>query len=154
MLIWLDEAHLRHVVIFDPIRYFIVPATIIVRNLRQSSNDVSHESELHKRCSREHSNDYDDLKNGGILSYALLVALLNNALLEEYESSHREVVSLMLKFGLLVSVPILCEAAKPSGDTFADIARAFIVPALLPDAPKTLISVDGKSGLLQASVST
>ena len=128
IVFWLPEDTLRDIVILDVVKAFVKPATLLVcKHQADGEDDVerTHVLKIHRDCQNKHGADWADLLQLGIVSEALLEALLKG-----FEATYAAIVHLMVKFALLVRI-----------DTFDDSyssAPSFLVPALLPVAKKAV----------------
>jgi hypothetical protein len=136
ILLWIEEEQLRDVVIFDPIAYFVAPATVIISKLVPTIDDsTTHETEIHKRARREMREEYQSLVTSGVLEDGLIPLLLR-----QYTDRVSVIVRLMVKFCLLVPIIKMKDDDGKIGSNSMTIPRLidgvdrYIVPALLPDA--------------------
>ena len=51
MLVWFPEASLRDTVILDPMAFFVVPATLIIRKHRPTDDDATHHTSVRSKSS-------------------------------------------------------------------------------------------------------
>ena len=137
ILLWLDEDQLRDVVIFDPISYFVSPATIIISKLTPTKDDsTTHETEIHRQTRLLHREEYLEMTSKGIVADVLLPQLLI-----QYNDRIPKIVRLMVKYGLLVPiVSMMTSTSSSKGKESVDIhstilpyVNEYIAPALLPD---------------------
>jgi hypothetical protein len=125
ILLWIDEAHLREVVILDAISYFVRPAASIICKLVPTLFDPTlHETEEHCLCQRRHPDEYQGLLHKGQLAECLLPLLLLGKCGGD-QATVDVVVRLMVQFSFMVSVT---SNTKPE-------EKIYVVPAMLPDAP-------------------
>ncbi len=140
ILLLLDEDQLRDVVIFDPISYFVSPATIIISKLTPTKDDsTTHETEIHRQTRLLHREEYLEMTSKGIVADILLPQLLI-----QYNDRISKIVRLMVKYGLLVPIVSMMTSTssskdKPIGDTILPYVNEYIAPALLPDVILTLL---------------
>ena len=140
ILMWVDEDQLRDVVIFDPIAYFVTPATIIISKLTPSRDDsTNHETDLHRYARRMLPDQYNDMVKKGVIADVLIPMLRRN-----YAGRIPQIVRLMVKYGLLVPIinsKIELEHENTNADTnsgsnsqlLLECVEEYIAPALLPD---------------------
>jgi hypothetical protein len=103
-----DEPDLDHVVILDPIRYFVNPVSNIICYRHQ-------ELPIHKKCQKEMLEQWDRMVHSGVIERELLLLLLS-----DHMSEYFTIVKLMMKFGFLVEL-------ETRGGTVE-----YLLPALLP----------------------
>jgi GTPase SAR1 family protein len=132
ILMWHDEDTLRDVVVFDPIEYFVKPATIVICKHNPDKVDgIYHSLEIHRKVKKVMSKEFREMIQHGIVSEPLLIALL-----EEHSSNYKFIKQLMLKYGLLVPL-ILSRSSEYEEDNEnnegTDQEILFLAPALLPD---------------------
>jgi hypothetical protein len=129
ILLWLNEPHLREVVILNPIDFFVNPAATIVCKLVPTEGDPTrHITAIHRDCQRTNPNEFEALVESGRLNDCLLLPLL----LEKCNNSPiavSTVVRMMVKYGLLV--PLM--SSDISGSEVIPGVKQYIVPMLLPD---------------------
>jgi GTPase SAR1 family protein len=128
-LMWIDESELRDVVILDPVKYLVVPATILICNIRPSTDTteaVHHAHPSHRECRHQCKDEWNALLKEGILHTKLL-----SILWRDYQRDADTLLLLMVKYGLLVP---LRSAAGASGSGSA--ATTYLVPALLTPTPE------------------
>jgi GTPase SAR1 family protein len=144
ILMWHDEDTLRDVVVFDPIEYFVKPATIVICKHNPDKVDgIYHSMEIHRKVKKVMSKEFREMIQHGIVSEALLIALL-----EEHSSNYKFIKQLMLKYGLLV--PLLlsqsseCEDDNENNEGL-DQEVLFLAPALLPENNNQTHSITSSS---------
>lgn len=121
-LMWHEEDELKDVVIMNPISYFVTPATVVIcKHTPTADDNVCHSLDIHKKVRKQHMSDWEEMTGKGIISQALLHALLESA--DEKE----RIVQLMLKYGLLVRL-----SALESGNQLSSSQSSYLAPALLP----------------------
>ena len=119
-IFWLNEDGLRDVVVLDPFKTFVEPIRVII------CNPSSHaKGKTHNECSLEDPDAYNEYKKGK------LKKVLLEKLLADWAHNIKEIVSLMLKYGLMVDI---------SNDTY-------LVPSLLESAQERCSS-DTQSSLV------
>jgi hypothetical protein len=118
-LMWNPEDDLKDLIIMDPIKFFVTPATNVICKHNPTQGDLTHHlTELHKLCRKENNSDWLAMTTRGIVSESLLRMLLSKA-------DHIErIIALMLKFGLIVPI---------TGTS--DEQKTYLVPSLLPALP-------------------
>jgi serine/threonine protein kinase/GTPase SAR1 family protein len=129
LLMWHEEETLRNVVILNPIDCFVVPAARIIcqhyDDRAVTASKVVHETQIQKKCKKNHRLDFDCLVQKGILSEKLMWGLLS-----DFGPQKMEIISrLLIKYGLIVelrSEGVVNEVLAMEG------GKSFIVPALLP----------------------
>ena len=126
MVLWLNEAGLRHLVILDIMTIFVEPATrVICNHISKPSDSTIHHRTIQMNCEKECAIEWDLMTNRGIVKQLLLNKLLgfkfNN---EEVKYNVDDVVELMLKYGLMIRL-------KDAENHLS--ADTYLVPALLPD---------------------
>jgi GTPase SAR1 family protein len=126
---WHDEPSLRDVIILDPVKYFVEPATVIICKHSQGTKDEDatwHLLKIHEECQRKYFEDWQLMLETGLLSENLLSALLS-----EYPQ-REEIVLLLKKYGLLLEFEIGKRREELVSDGDVDGKRFFLVPSLLP----------------------
>jgi hypothetical protein len=125
MVMWLEDAKLVDTVIFNPIQYFVEPATKIVCKLNPTEGDATtHETNIHRQANIVMREDYSQLQENATVSNALA-----DFLLQEYGGPRVDKIKyLMVKYGLM--------APKIKDDSTVE---EFVVPALLPPLPPSSI---------------
>jgi GTPase SAR1 family protein len=123
-LMWLDEPELRDVVILDPVKYLVVPATILICNIQPTvgtTEAVHHAHPSHRECMHKCKDEWNALLKGGVLHTKLLPILWR-----DYQSDADILLPLMVKYGLLVPL-------RPASGTSAPgpVVSMYLVPALL-----------------------
>lgn len=103
-----DEPGLHHVVILDPVRFFVNPVSNIICHHLQ-------ELPIHKKCRKENLEQWHSMVKRGVIEHKLLVLLLS-----DHKSDYITIVRLMMKFGFLV------ELENRGGSV------EYLLPALLP----------------------
>jgi hypothetical protein len=99
LAMWHEEVSLKDVIIMDPVKYFVTPATTIICKhvQREDDHDATwHLLPIHKKCRKAYSDDWKMMLEYGLVSEQLLDALLSEYLQKE------KVKALMLRYGLLV----------------------------------------------------
>jgi GTPase SAR1 family protein len=146
ILMWHDEDTLRDVVVFDPIEYFVKPATIVICKHNPDKVDgIYHSMEIHRKVKKVLPKEFREMIQHGIVSEPLLIALL-----EEHSSNYKFIKQLMLKYGLLVPLT-LSQSSEEYEDTDVDKnveqESLFLAPALLPENNNHLLgpSLTGSS---------
>jgi GTPase SAR1 family protein len=132
ILIWVNEANLRDIVILDPIEYFVKPATIIICKHIATTDDPSHTvhcEEIHESSRKEWPKDWYQMLEFGLVSDRLARRLLESACTGEHHVE--KVLVLMKRYGLLVGPDV-----------------NYFVPALVPASPDVLIIPDGDARIL------
>lgn len=136
ILMWHDEATLRDIVVFDPIEYFVKPATIVIcKHLPNQEDGIYHSTEHHRRIKKTLPKEFREMTHHGIVSESLLKALL-----EEHKSNYNFIRQLMLKYGLLV--PLFLDKEEGEGEVVDGKSpiqiseNLYLVPALFPEAEK------------------
>ena len=131
-----DSDQLRNVAILDPVAFFVVPASMIIRNHISNANDrvqVVHTSEVHKWCERNMKYEWLLMTEKGVLHRRLLEQLLQN-----FKEMLDSVVELMLKFGLLVLLRRHQKIAAAQFDSSnPELHNHYLVPSLLQAAPRS-----------------
>jgi GTPase SAR1 family protein len=146
---WHDEPSLRDVIIMDPIKYFVVPATVVIckhvhsgagadnnngkgdKNNTTSNNNIQnndkdeddatwHVLPIHEDCRKKYFDDWRVMLKAGLVSDILL-----NSLLAEFPQ-REEVIALMKKYGLLLELDL-------GGTKIVKKERKlFLAPSLIP----------------------
>jgi hypothetical protein len=102
ILMWHDEETLRDVVVFDPIEYFVKPATtIICKHAPNHRDETSHLLEIHRKVRKMHVQEYREMTGHGIVTENLLKALL-----QSHERNYPYIRQMMMKYGLLVPLTL------------------------------------------------
>jgi hypothetical protein len=131
ILMWHDEDTLRDIIVFDPIEYFVKPATIIICNhVPNQSDAVYHSTKLHKETRKRFPQEFSEMTSHGIVAESILVALL-----EEYSGSYQHIKQLMIKYGLLVPLVFRSEESEEKGIDCAVVDNSedlYLAPSLLP----------------------
>jgi GTPase SAR1 family protein len=99
LAMWHEEASLREVIIMDPVKYFVTPATTIICKhvQREEDHDATwHLLPIHEKCRKKYSDDWEMMLQYGFVSEQLLDALLSGY------SQKEHVKELMLLYGLLL----------------------------------------------------
>jgi GTPase SAR1 family protein len=133
ILMWHDEASLRDIVVFEPIDYFVKPATIIIcKHVSNRDRGVCHSTELHKEVRKRFPNEFDEMIQHGIVTDSLL-----RAMLQKYLPNLDHIKQLMIKYGLMVPVVL----TDPEQDEIVELGQPlkqkveggelYLVPALL-----------------------
>lgn len=133
ILMWHNEDMLRDIVVFDPIEYFVKPATIIIcKHVPNKTDGIYHSLEIHKKVRKDFPEEFNEMTTHGIVSDKLLLALL-----EDYVANVKYIKQLMLKYGLLV--PLLLNQSEDLEDimeentTLEVEGQWYLAPALLPE---------------------
>jgi hypothetical protein len=144
ILMWHDEDTLRDIIVFDPIEYFVKPATIIIcKHVPNQSDGIYHSTEIHRKVKKMFPKEFREMVQHGIVSELLLTALLG-----EFSENYKYVKQLMLKYGLLVPLILskseeyhnnntTIETPKNNNDT--DEEKIYLAPALLPEKDDQLV---------------
>ena len=122
ILLWLDEAALRDVVIMDAISYLVVPATLVICQhvIPAPGDQTVHHEPVHKECAQQLPIEWKQLLHSAILNESLLAILW-----QDFIEHKDKLIMLMTKYGLLV--PFFQTAEEEA----AGVARTHLVPALL-----------------------
>ncbi|KAK0350834.1 hypothetical protein LTR94_027409, partial [Friedmanniomyces endolithicus] len=92
ILMWHDEDKLREVVVFDPIEYFVKPATIVIcKHVPDEADGTYHVLDIHRRVRKVHGRDFQQMTRHGIITEKLLKALL-----QHHEENYMHISQLML----------------------------------------------------------
>jgi GTPase SAR1 family protein len=134
ILMWHDEDTLRDIIVFDPIEYFVKPATIIICKHNPDKVDgIYHSMEIHRKVKKQFPKEFREMIQHGIVSEPLLLALL-----EDHSGNIKYIKQLMLKYGLLV--PLILSQSEdydyegmPDNRKDEEEESLFLAPALLPD---------------------
>jgi len=122
-LLWIDEDGLRDTIIMDPITFFVTPATRVIRKHTESEERgviFSHQDDKQRECMRNYPRQWDTMVTTGIVQGNLLQALLGD--------HYGVIISLMIKFGLIVE--ILTQNESSDGKMIVQVKK-YIVPSLL-----------------------
>jgi hypothetical protein len=101
LAMWHEEVSLRDVIIMDPVKYFVTPATTIICKhvQREGDHDATwHLMPIHEKCRKSYSDDWEMMLQYGFVSEQLLDALLSGY------SQKENVKKLMLCYGLLLNL--------------------------------------------------
>jgi GTPase SAR1 family protein len=129
MVMWIDEGKLRDIVILDPIKYFVKPATMIICKhiaTKDDSYHIVHCEEIHQDCRRKWPEDWFQMLEFGLVSQRLARRLLLSAC--EDDDRVDKVLLLMERFGFVSVLPV-----RPSCS--AD-CKALFVAAVSPSLPE------------------
>jgi GTPase SAR1 family protein len=144
ILMWHDEDTLRDIIVFDPIEYFVKPATIIIcKHVPNQSDGIYHSTEIHRKVKKMLPKEFREMVQHGIVSEILLTALLG-----EFLENYKYIKQLMLKYGLLVPLILskseeyhhnntTTETSMNSSDN--DEEKLYLAPALLPEKDDQLV---------------
>lgn len=128
ILMWHDEDKLREVVVFDPIEYFVKPATIVIcKHVPDEADGTRHVLDIHRTVRKVHGRDFQQMTRHGIITEKLLKALL-----QQHEENYMHISQLMLKYGLLV--PLTVEQVEDKNE---DDEALYLAPALLPELKRS-----------------
>jgi GTPase SAR1 family protein len=134
ILMWHDEDTLRDIIVFDPIEYFVKPATIIICKHNPDKVDgIYHSMDIHRKVKKQFPKEFREMIQHGIVSEPLLLALL-----EDHSGNFKFIKQLMLKYGLLVPL-ILTQSEEYDFEGMPDNRKdeeeeyLYLAPALLPD---------------------
>ena len=123
VVLWLDEAGLRDVVILDIIKFFVEPATLIICNhISKPSDSTIHHEEAQKACKKFYPKQWDQMISRGVVGEPLMYYLLGHRMSANYIPV---IINLMLKYGLVVKLEQSQESIQGAGEKY-------LVPALLP----------------------
>jgi GTPase SAR1 family protein len=101
LAMWHDKASLDDVIIRDPVKYFVTPATTIICKHVQSEEDHDatwHLLPIHEKCWKRYPDDWEMM-----LQYGFVSEQLFNALLSKYPQKGY-LKELMLLYGLLLKI--------------------------------------------------
>ena len=126
-LMWHDEPTLRDVVIMDPVKYLINPATIVIcKHSPDGTDATSHELPAHKECQTKCFQDWPMFLKSGVVTEKML-----DVLWKSFDAEHQTMLkALCLKFGLFV----------PLYDGATTMDRKYQVPALLKRCPEHILN--------------
>jgi hypothetical protein len=132
VLMWFRDPGLRGIVILNPMKFFVVAATSIIRKHEPLGDDKTHHiSPLHQECERKLRNEWRLLLRAAVLDSKLLAMLLS-----PWAEHTVTITQLMIKFGLLVAFASENDNSTSSNSTTAGaVVKAntrYLVPALLP----------------------
>jgi len=125
-LLWIDEDGLRDVVIIDPITFFVTPATrMICKHVESEERGkvYRHENHMLNTCQLKYPVLWETM-----VARELLVALLG--------VNHEVVLTLMIKFGLLVQVT----KEDQEGGKLIKNNASYLIPSLLPPEKREIDS--------------
>jgi len=157
-LLWLDSPKLRDVVILDVVQYFVQHVTKFICKLKPSENNYKndpthHDLEEHKQCQKHLPDEWESLRDNGILYTTLLQHLWPHCHLQTPKDlpEQGQLLRLMVKFGLLYPLPddiVTYSGSSPTrqeAPTYPSqqpqdftTSKRFLVPALLPSPPADL----------------
>ena len=133
ILMWHDEDKLREVVVFDPIEYFVKPATIVIcKHVPDEADGTYHVLDIHRTVRKVHGRDFQQMTRHGIITEKLLKALL-----QQHEENYMHISQLMLKYGLLV--PLTVEQVEDKNEDDDDEEALYLAPALLPELKRSKV---------------
>jgi len=145
---WMEDAHLREVVILDAIEFLVPLMGMIICQLNpdtgSGADSTTHETPKHRETKRALPSDYLRMTQRGVASNALL-----SKLLEDFEWERvTKAVTLLAFFGFIVPIraydfedplsPSPSSSSSASGVGLRSImpgVEEFIVPAHLPALP-------------------
>jgi hypothetical protein len=125
-------------IIFDPIKYFVEPATLIICKHRPIGSDATwHYTSIHRNCNQQYPADWQLFLKSGILTEVVLKCLLSSI-------PHRDlIISLMIEYGLLLELTTgEIKNDKEAILTFLRnygmerTGKLYLVPALLSNTDK------------------
>eukprot|EP01040_Poterioochromonas_malhamensis_P013083 gene13083-biopygen2861 len=120
ILMWHDQDQLREVVVFDPIEYFVKPATIVIcKHVPDEADGIYHLLDIHRTARKLHGRDFQ--------------RMTRHALLQQHEENYLHISQLMLKYGLLV--PLTVEKVENNNED--DNEALYLAPALLPELKRS-----------------
>ena len=134
LIMWHEEPSLRDIIVLDPIKFFVAPATNIVCQHVIDEQGTVHFNEVLKKAKKTHRLDFDAMLNEGMVTSNLLKFVLdehiksdNRAVTsrENAEARYAAVKYLMLKYNLIVPI-FAAEEEKVSS------MMKYLVPSLLP----------------------
>ena len=134
VLMWHNVDGLRHIVILNPIGFFVAHATNLLRQHSGTATDATQQKlpksiEDKVRSDTVLRSDFKQMVSTGILTRRLLDVLLSEA------EEPRVVLQLMVTYALLV--PLRREEAEVNGGGDDTLLR-YLVPALLPETRSLL----------------
>ena len=125
----IDEPELRNVVILDPIAFFVTPVTtIICKHVPTGDDPTHHLMAVHKVCQKKKHREWQRMTAMGVVDADLLVMLL-----DAYAENAKNLLRLMMKFGLLVHLRCVHSTRDE-----------YLVPALLPAVSSSQCWSDGE----------
>lgn len=127
VIMWHNEDNLRDVVVLDPIRYFVDPATLVICKHNPDLDDATnHGKAIHRECMQQCYEDWPLFVERGLITRRML-----NSLWSEYDNERRNILTkLCIKFGLFVPI---------RNKTSLEVSK-YLVPALFPSFPGTRTS--------------
>jgi hypothetical protein len=125
-LMWHEDEALRNVIILDAVQFFVQPVTLIICKHAPTANDPTlHLLPAHKKCRKAMPHEFRNMTEKGIVTGELVKLLMG-----EHTQHVDNIVSLMVKFGLLV--PMQHDAEEGGEEEGAAGTEEYLVPALLP----------------------
>ena len=133
LIMWHEEHSLRNVVILDPVKFFVSPASNIICQHTEDEQGTIHSNYTLKKAYKRFRNDFEELKNGGVVSSVLLKFILQEHLRESTQSDElllklfEAVRDLMIKYSFLIPM-----YDKTKEDEFLETDPIeYLVPSLL-----------------------
>eukprot|EP01038_Epipyxis_sp_PR26KG_P004686 gene4686-6581_t len=131
-LLWINEPHLRDIVILDPIEFFVTPASNVICKHNMTAGDPTlHVTQWHKTCRKKYHSAWLKMTDHGLVSNDLLESLVS----EKYTHESKVIISLMIKFGLIV--PIIDQFDTKDHTKIKSSMTEYLVPSILPSLPMT-----------------
>jgi GTPase SAR1 family protein len=131
MVLWVNEGKLADIVILDPIKYFVKPATRIICKHIATKDDphhIIHCKDIHKACRKEWPDDWYQMLEFGLVSERLARRLLASVCKNDFHIDN--VLLLMEKYGLTTGFHVVSSV----DDT--NVFRICFLPAIAPSDPK------------------
>ena len=133
LIMWHDEPFLRNVVILNPIKFLVSPATNIVCQHTEDEQGSVHSNETLKKACKQYFNDFEVMKKEGVVSTRLLEFILKEHIKNEEEAEEgflkriKAVVDLMVKYSFLV--PMFDDIGED--EVTSNNPHKYLVPSLL-----------------------
>ena len=109
---------MKDIVLLSPINGLIKPASEIVRKLKPTRDDPTvHMSDLHREVARVHRDDFEDMRDKGVVTDTIADLLLK---------AHDTVIKVDMIKRLMVKFSLMVPFTADTG------AIKYIVPSLLP----------------------
>ena len=133
LIMWHEEPSLRNVVILDPIKFFVSPATNIVCQHKEDEQGTIHSNDVLREAERNYHDDFQVMKSTGVVSSELLQFILMEHIKREKQTGqqlnvrYEAIKRLMNKYDLIV--PMFDDFGED--DLAVTTPKKYLVPSLL-----------------------